>query len=156
LAGKTFTEYKDIIITGIVGDTNLLKALTIKEQNFLDESLIILPKNIPYNYVFPYKINPDILTEPKSVITMSFVGFKFDGATFKEGKVYFYTICHESLIRTYQGNRYDYIYEQLKSLFNNNRTLGLGKAIMSETSDLPVNSTHLGNVCCLEIFDFGG
>ena len=155
MAGKTFTEYKDIIINGIVSNENLLKALTINDQDFLSKSLTISLKDIPYNYVYPYRTDPLIIVEPKTIITIAFVNFNFDGVKFKEGKIYFYTICHESLIRCDYGNRYDYIYEQLKNIFNNNRTLGIGKAIMSETGDLSVSNTQMGNVCCLKLSDFG-
>lgn len=85
---------------------------------------------------------------------MRFSGFKFDGVKYQYGKIYFYTICHISLVRTDKGNRYDYIYEQINSMFNHNRDLGIGKAIMSVTEDFPINKDYLGNVCCLDISDF--
>jgi hypothetical protein len=159
LAGKTFSEYKKIIMDSIIADLNLVKALTINDENFLEKTIPIaindLPKEIPYNYVYPYKANPDIIANPKTIILMHFANFKFDGVKLQQGKVYFYTICHESLIRTDVGNRYDFIYEELKTLFNNNEKLGIGKAKIIETNDLPISKSLMGNYCCLEITDFG-
>jgi hypothetical protein len=138
----------------MIQDTNLLKALTINQSDFLTPPLTISPSDAIYQYIFPHLVHPDIITEVKSIITMKFTNFKYDGVKFQEGKVYFYTICHESLVRTDYNNRYDYIYEQLNTMFNNNRELGIGKAILSITEDLPINKQYFGNVCCLEISDF--
>ena len=154
MSGKTFSDYKGIILGKMIENTELLKALTINQSDFITPSLTINPPDAIYNYIFPYSIHPDIITETKSIITMKFTGFSYDGVKYQNGKIYFYTICHQSLIRTDFGNRYDYIYEQLRILFNNNRKLGIGKSIISLTEDLTINKDYLGNVCCLEISDF--
>ncbi|MFA7204595.1 MAG: hypothetical protein WC188_12910 [Candidatus Caldatribacteriota bacterium] len=154
MSGKTFTDYKDIILMRMIQNTDLLKALTITNEDFLTPPLTITPHTAIYKYIFPYAVHPDIITDTISIITMKFTGFKYDGIKYQSGRVYFYTICHESLIKTDYGNRYDYIYEQLRDMFNENRELGIGKAIISETSDLPINKDYMGNVCTLEISDF--
>jgi hypothetical protein len=155
VAGKTFQEYRDIIINTIMSSENILKAITVNHTDFLDSQLIVPYKNIPYNYIYPYKASCENIDTPKTILTMSFNNFKFDGVKLKSGKIFFYTICHVSLIKTDYGNRYDYIYDCLNTLFNNNPNLGIGKAKMTTADDMTVSDTQLGNMCCLEITDFG-
>lgn len=153
--GGTFTDYKNIILSKMLQNENLLKALTNNQSDFLVHPLLISPPDIIYNYIYPYRIHPDIITDVKSFITMEFVNFRpTTGNQFKSGKVYFYTICHESLVVTDFGNRYDYIYNELFSIFHENTQLGIGKPIIVDTSDLSVSKDYMGNVCCLEIVDF--
>ncbi len=138
----------------MINNTELLKALTINYPNFLDRPLIISPHDVIYDYIFPYKVHPDIITDQKSIITMEFVNFRLVGNTFKSGKVYFYTICHEGLVKTDYGNRYDFIYEQIKTIFDENKNLGIGETRISSTGDLSVSKDYIGNVCVLDITDF--
>jgi hypothetical protein len=154
MSGKTFFDYKEIILTKVIQNENLLKALTINCPNFLDKPLAISPNEAIYQYIYPYAVHPDTLTEEKSIITMRFSDFNYDGVKFKEGRVYFYTICHESIIITEYGNRFDYIYNQLFLTLNDSTDLGVGKAKIINTSDLSINKQYMGNVCCLEISDF--
>jgi hypothetical protein len=154
LAGKTFTEYKEIILYRLIEDENLLKALTINDEDFINKSLLIDPSDIPYKYIYPYKISSNILDTAKSIITIKFANFESLGVNYKSGRIYFYIICHTSLIRTSYGNRYDYIFERIKAIFNNSREFGIGKTILESVGDLEVNENYYGCVCCFEVTDF--
>jgi hypothetical protein len=151
---NTFTDYKGIIISKLIENTNLLKALTINQPDFLNHALTIDPTDAVYNYIFPYKGQKDIVTNEKSILTMRFANFKPVGNKYKEGDIYFYIICHNSLVITDYGNRYDYISDTLEKLFNNSRDFGIGKAELKDVSDLDINENYMGSVCVIHISDF--
>jgi hypothetical protein len=154
MANNTFTDYKGIIISKLIENTNLLKALTINQPDFLNPPLTIDPTDAVYNYIFPYKGQKEIATGEKCILTMQFKGFEPKDETYIEGDIYFYIVCSNTLVRTDYGNRYDYIYEQLKTMFYKSRELGIGRAKLKLVSDLEINENYMGSYCVFHVSDF--
>lgn len=153
---NTITDYKNKIITKIIENENLLKALTNTDSDFISQTLSIsAPEDVVYSYVFPYMDSKTILTETQSFITMEFRDFKSSkGNYYKSGQVLFYIICEKSLIKTSMGNRYDYIFERLMEIFDESKDIGIGKMIISKWGDMSFGDDYLGCYCILELTDF--
>jgi len=152
---NSITDYKNKIIMKIIENTDLLKALVNTDSDFLSVELLISPEEAVYSYVFPYMDSKTILTETQSFITMEFRDFKASkGNCYKSGQVLFYIICEKSLIKTTQGNRYDYIFERLMEIFDESKDIGIGKMIISKWGDMAFGDNYLGCYCILELTDF--
>lgn len=149
-----FTAYKESILFKIIESDNIVQALTNNKSNFLDERIDIDPTSLIYTYIFPYRKSIKTLTEPQSLITMRFANFKPIGNKFRNGDIYFYIICHNSLIATDYGLRYDFIFDKLDKLFTNSRDIGIGKLELYDVSDLDIDENYMGSVCVFHVTDF--
>lgn len=157
MAGKSIGDYKNTIIYKLLEDENLLRAIVNNDSDFLSKPLPIPSDELIYSYIYPYQKVTNILTETKSFITMKFERFKPNNSNhFYSGRVYFYILCHESLIRTDYGNRHDYIVDRIRNLFDHNRNIGgIGECIVSEISDISANDgKYFGSACEITIKDF--
>ena len=152
--GTDFTSYKETILYKIIESENIVQALSNNKTNFLDEKIVIDPTSLIYNNIFPYRLSSKTFTEPKSLITMRFANFKPIGNKFRDGNVYFYIICHNSLIRTDYGLRYDFIFKEIDDLFANSRDIGIGKLELFDVSDLDIDENYMGSVCAFHVTDF--
>jgi len=148
------------IIMKLVTNESLVKCLINSEGNCLDTPI---PDNfdlssLVYDFIYPFKFVPTPDTTAKSFITMQF-NYKPNGITFKNGSIFFYIICHNSLIKTDYGSlRYDMILDyidqsfnseqdlELKDSFISSRDLGIGKLPFYETYEFVVNENYSG-VC---------
>ena len=149
-----FTAYKESILFKIIESDNIVQALTNNKPNFLDERIDIDPTSLIYTYIFPYRKSIKTLTEPQSLITMRFANFKPIGNKFRNGDIYFYIICHNSLVATDYGLRYDFIFDKLDKLFTNSRDIGIGKLQLYDVSDLDIDENYMGSVCAFHVTDF--
>ena len=149
-----FTAYKESILSKIIESDNIVQALANNKPNFLDERIDIDPTSLIYTYIFPYRKSIKTLTEPQSLITMRFANFKPIGNKFRNGDIYFYIICHSSLVATDYGLRYDFIFDNLDKLFTNSRDIGIGKLELYDVSDLDIDENYMGSFCVFHVTDF--
>lgn len=149
-----FTAYKESILFKIIESDDIVQALANNKPNFLDERIDIDPTSLIYTYIFPYRKSIKTLTEPQSLITMRFANFKPIGNKFRNGDIYFYIICHNSLVATDYGLRYDFIFDKLDKLFTNSRDIGIGKLKLYDVSDLDIDENYMGSVCAFHVTDF--
>lgn len=153
---EELTQYKNNIAMKIIENDNLLKALVNNNTDFLNQSL---PANfdctsVLYTQVFPYKFIPDVVTDAKTYLTMSFGNYNYTNNEFKSGNVYFYIITHKSLIRTDYGLRYDYILNQLDLMFNKQYGVGAFNLELGNGGDLSVNENFFGATISYKFTDF--
>lgn len=149
-------QYKQDIAIKLISNDNLLKALTNNQINFLDYPAPKDPALLFYKHIYPYKPITSKFNESKAYITMSFVNFKPVNRShqIKEGDIYFYIICAESLMRTDYGLRTDYIVNQIDELFNDIRGIGLGKLELGSMSDIQIGDGYLGAVLSYHVTEF--
>lgn len=152
--GTDFTSYKETLLYKIIENENIVQALSNNKPNFLDEKIVIDPISLIYNNIFPYRLSSKTFTEPKSLITMRFANFKPIGNKFRDGNIYFYIICHNSLVKTDYGLRYDFIFSEIDDLFTNSRDIGIGKLELFDVSDLDIDENYMGSVCAFHVTDF--
>jgi hypothetical protein len=129
----------------LLSSSNIIKALTRPETNFLDQPLIDDPTTLVYTQIFPYQRIPTSNDTAKTYITMKF-SYRPNGMYYKINTIYFYVITHISLVRTaYACLRYDYLINQIDILFNSQRGIGIGKLPFYEMSDFQINESWLGS-----------
>lgn len=153
--GNDFTSYKEILLTKMVESDELVQAIANNKPNFRDDKIVIEPTTLLYKNIFPYMKKQEVLTELQSLITMRFDRFRPIGNKFKEGDIYFYILCHDDLLETYYGLRYDLIFDELNKLFRGSRAIGIGRLELTNCSDLSgVGSNFSGSVCVFHVTDF--
>lgn len=152
--GYSFTRYKETLLSKMIEDHDLVQALTNNKPNFLEDVVDIAPESLLYKNIYPYMKTAKTLTETQSLIFMRFDRFKPIGNHFKEGNIYFYIICHNSLLLTNEGLRYDYIFDRVDALFNLSRDIGIGKLELFDVSDLTISDDYTGCVCAYHVTDF--
>jgi len=152
---KELSDYKNKIISKIIDNENLVKALSNNTEDFLDQPLISDVTSIIYKNVFPYKYIPSAQETASSYITMAFTNFSPQNREFKVGNIYFYIICHNNLLKTNYGClRYDYIVNLIDEIFNDTGNISIGDFKFDSMSDFQVDSNHIGCWICYEARSF--
>lgn len=159
--GQSLTELKNKTLVKIISDQELVKALVINTEDFLEitptnEQNILLqsPSSLIRNQIFPYKSIPLPSEDEKTYITSAFVNFRKVSNVYKNGIVYFYVIIPRKLEKTNYGIRYDFICDKLEQLFENGN---IGEFELDDRGDFEVgNLNYLGHYIRFKIKDFYG
>lgn len=152
---KELSEYKNNILIKLITNENLIKALTNNTPDFLDQPLIPDVTTTIYSEIWPYRYVPNISDSAKVYLTMAFTNYKKLGNQYKSGNIYFYVFCHKSLVRTDYGClRYDYIAEELDTMFSEERGYGLGKLEFASMDDILIGDNYVGVVISYRIVEF--
>lgn len=158
--GQSLTEIKNQIINKITGDIDLIKSLIISDEDFLNkaptpEQIIILNdpdllirKQIMLTKNVTAKTNRDM-----PYITSAYVNFKKVSNNYQSGIVYFYIIMPNSMEKTDYGIRYDWIGDELDSIFS---SVGIGKFEFYDRGDMFIDQDYLGHYIAFKILDFYG
>ena len=157
--GQPLTEIKNQIIMKITGNQDIIKALIIQDEDFLNttptsEQNVILNK-------------PDLLVRQQIMltrnitaktnkgmpyITSAYADFKKKSFNYQSGAVWFYIIIPNAWEKTEYGIRYDYIGDKLDEIFGDS---GIGKFEFDKRGDMPIDENFLGHYITFEILDFG-
>ena len=150
------TEYKNNILYKLITNENLLKALVINSEDFLNHNLPndFNTASLIHSQIFPYQYSIDIQDTPLSYITMSFGNYKYINNSFKSGLLNIYIFSHTSLIKTDYGLRYDYILDQIDSMFNKKKDVGSFNLELNTGGDFKVNDDYFGCVISYKFIDF--
>jgi hypothetical protein len=159
--GQSLTELKNKTMLKIISDQELVKALVINAEDFLDitpteeqNQLLQSPENLIRTQIYPYKSIPLPSEVEKTYITSSFVNFRKVSNVYKNGIVYFYVIIPRKLEKTNYGIRYDFICDKLEQLFENGN---IGEFELDDRGDFEVgNLNYLGHYIRFKIKDFYG
>ena len=150
-------EYKNNIIFKLITNENLLKALVINEENYLEQNLPenFQPTSLIYSQIFPYQYTIDIEELPKTYITMSFGNYKYINNCFKNGILTFFIFSHKTLIsKSNYGLRTDYILDQVDSMFNKKKDVGDFSLELYGGGDIKVNDDYFGSMISYRFIDF--
>ncbi|GAV11289.1 hypothetical protein [Paenibacillus sp. NAIST15-1] len=146
---------KTEIMTRIISNKNLCKALYYNDPDFLDKIEINDPYSLLYDRVFPYRRVPEVEDEAKTFINLSLSRFRKIDNSFKDGLITIFVITHTDLVRTDYGIlRYDYIINEIDELFNQKRGLGIGKLEFAGMDELYVNKKFIGISVSYKPVDF--
>jgi hypothetical protein len=152
---KELSQDKVTIMMRIIGSQNICKALYYNDTNFLDQPDIAEPTGLIYDQIFPYKKVPEVSSDAKSYITMSFNRYRPVGNRFKAGYVYLYIFVNKNNMRTDYGClRTDYIVSEIDELINQTYGLGIGKVEFNSMDDIIVNQNYLGMEISYKLCDF--
>lgn len=149
-------NYKKNIMFKLLTNENLVKALINNNSDFINQSLPedFQPPSLIYSHIYPYRYIPNIETEPKNFITLSFGNYRYSNNVFKSGIVTFHISCHTSMLQTDYGLRYDYILNQIDELFNNKNDIGSFNLILESGGDLIINDNYFGCLISYKFYDF--
>jgi hypothetical protein len=153
---QDLSKDKVTIMSRLITDQNICKAIYYNEANFLDQPDIVDPaKSLIYKNVFPYRFIPEPDKEEHTYVTLSFRRYKPVGSAFKSGLIYIYTFTHKDLVTTDYGVlRYDYIVSEIDKLINMQRGIGIGKAEFYEMDEFIVNEKYLGQYVAYKLYEF--
>lgn len=146
--------YKNDIMLKLIGNDNIVKALSLNYPDFIDRSITIEPTDLLYTQIFPYKCSPYTQNEQKTFITMKFGDYRLINRTYKSGKIWFYIFTHYELMRTNEGLRSDYLINQIDSIFNESSDFGIGKMQWDSMDDFQVNEDFMGSMICYKDYSF--
>jgi len=153
---SSLTDYKNNIIYKLITNENLLKALVINSKDFLNYNLPndFIPSSLIYSQIFPYQYTINIQDNPLNYITMSFGNYKYINNSFKSGLLNIYIFSHSSLIETEYGLRYDYMLDQIDSMFNKKKDVGDFSLELYSGGDFKINDDYFGCVISYKFIDF--
>lgn len=140
------SKYRNTIISRIISDDELIKAIGNNEVNFLDIAKKD-PITLLYNNIYPYYHVPTIQDEEKTYLSFTVSNIKKANNMYKFGNIDFYIYCHNSLFKTdYDVIRTDFISNRLDEIFNQSRDFGIGKLQFEQMMDVRITNYHNG-VC---------
>ena len=159
--GQTLTELKNKIMLKIISDQELVKAVVVKTEDFLDtittneqNQLIQSPIELLRTQIFPYRSIDLPVEAEKTYITCAFVNFRKVSNVYKNGIVYFYIILPRNIEKTSYGIRYDFIADKLEELFEDGN---IGAFELDERGDIDIGDLkYLGHYVRFKIKDFYG
>jgi hypothetical protein len=155
---KELPMYKNTIMMKLLSNENLVKALANNQSNFLDYNMPEDVTTLIYSQIYPYKKATTTITDTKSYITMAFDNFRPIGGSnsVKSGRIVFFIICHNELIRTDYGLRTDYVLSEIDSIFNGLHGMGIGGLELIDAGDFSLGeSSNYMAICVMyKITDF--
>lgn len=139
------STYKNTILTKLIQNDNIVKAVGNVNSDFMDTASISNPRELLFKNIYPFLYVPDAEEEQKCYITMKFK-FKRSGSYYKVGNIRFYVFAHQDILKTdYPWLRTDYILNEIETLFNETRELGIGELQFGDMDDMKVSSAHCGS-----------
>ena len=162
MKGTTITDLQDEAFDQILLNINIVKALIIKDENFINTTPAAEQNNIINNpsillrqQIFPYMKNIKTPTNPdnaKPCITSAWTNFRKVGSTYHSGRVYFYILIPLDWEKSTMGIRYNYIADQFDVMFCNSN---IGDFEFYDRGDLDrVPDGYLGHYIAFSIIDF--
>lgn len=149
------TSMKSEIMSRIIADQDVCKALHYNQADFLDQPDIKNPYSLLYNNIYPYRIIPDLADEAKTYINLSFDKWRYINNSFKSGNIVIYIISHVDIMRTDYGScRVDYLANKIDTLFNQSTGIGLGKLQFVELGESIINKKFIGSYIVYQPVDF--
>ena len=158
MIGQTFKYMRDKVCLEILQNENVVKALTMENQDFLDvipneeqQNYLDNPILLMRNYLYPYKRIFDTATEHKTILCMKFSNFQKYGKNYRNGLVTFYILTPINLEKTMYGIRYDYIGDELEKIFTDTT---IGEFNFDDRGDIDVGDRYIGHYVTFKITEF--
>jgi hypothetical protein len=161
--GQSLTELKNKTLVKIISDLEIVKALVINTEDFLEitpteeqDILLQSSSNLIRTQIFPYKSISLPLESEKTYITSAYTDIRKENNSniYKNGIATFWVIIPRKLEKTNYGIRYDFICDKLVDLFENGN---IGEFELNDRGDFEVgNLNYLGHYVRFKIKDFYG
>jgi hypothetical protein len=158
MIGQTFGYMRNKVFSELLQNENVIKALVIEDRDFLDvtpneeqQEYIDNPASLIRNYVYPYKRIFDTATEHKTLICTEFSNFYKKGKNYRDGLVTFYILTPIALEKTMCGIRYDYIGDEIETIFTNTT---IGEFNFKSRGDIDVGDRYIGHYITFQVVDF--
>lgn len=158
IKGQKFSDIRNKTFAELLQNEELIKALVVDKENFLDisptaeqQDLIDNPKKLIRNYIYPYKKTFDTTVEKKTMISSSFTGFTKQGRNYRNGKVTFYVLTPTPLEKTNYGMRHDYICDIMEEIYTKTT---IGEFSFESRGDFELDSQYIGHYITFKLIEF--
>ena len=158
MIGQTFKDMRNKVCLELLQNQNIIKALIVEEEDFLDTPLneeqqtyIDNPSRLIRNYVYPYKKIFDTAVEHKTIISTQFSNFRKQGKNYRNGLVTFYVLCPLETESTSYGIRYDYIGDEIETIFTNTT---IGEFSFDSRGDIDIGDRFIGHYITFRVTEF--
>lgn len=158
MIGQTFGYMRNKVCGELLKNEDIIKALVVEDKNFLNTTLndeqqqyIDEPLSLIRNYIYPYKKIFDTATTHKTIISMELTNFKKQGKNYRNGLVTFYILVPIDLEKTTYGIRYDYIGDELETIFTNTT---IGEFHYYDRGDIDIGDRYIGHYVSFEVAEF--
>lgn len=158
IQGQNFNELRNKIFAELLQNKDLIKAIVIDGEDFLNVSptpsqqdLIDNPKKLIRSHIYPYKKMFDTVTEKKVMITTELTGFKKQGHNYRNGILTFYILVPVDLENTNYGIRYDFIGDTIETIFANTT---IGELNFLNRGDIDIGNGYIGHYVSFQIVEF--
>jgi hypothetical protein len=150
---------KNIIISKLIENDDIVKAIGNPEKNFLDLPKIENPSSLIYTHIFPYGFALSDLSqinqEQKTFITMMVSNIRLKDRVYKIGDICLYVFCHFLLMQTaYSVNRTDFIINKIDETLNQSKELGIGELQFERLDDMRFSTYHFGSAIKYKDFSY--
>ena len=158
MIGQTFSYIRNKIFTELLKNENIIKALIVEKENFLDaplnaeqEQYINQPTSLIRKYIYPYKKFFDTVTEKKTIISTELKNFRKQGKNYRSGRLTFYILVPVDFEKTTHGVRYDYIADEMEAIFEKTT---IGEFSFEDRGDIDVGDRYIGHYITFTITEF--
>lgn len=158
MIGQTFGYMRNKIFTELLQNGNIIKSLIVEDKNFLDtelnkeqQSYIDNPHLLIRKHIYPYKKIFDTATEKKTIISTQLSNFHKQGKNYRNGTLTFYILTPIELENTAYGVRYDYIADEIETIFNDTT---IGEFNFDSRGDIDVGDRYIGHYVTFKITEF--
>lgn len=158
--GRSLTEIQNKLLGSIIGNPDIVKALVINDEDFLNitptseqQYLIDNTSDLIRTRVFPYmkKLTPEI--RDRTLIFTKYTNFEKRNSYFKTGEIYVFVLVPVAYEKTTEGIRYNYIIDKIDETF---KSCNIGEFEFKERGDIDVDKEYLGHYIKFNMIDFYG
>jgi hypothetical protein len=158
IIGQTFRYMRNKIFAELLQSKNIIKALTVESEDFLNAALnkeqlsyIDNPTLLVRKYMYPYKKIFDTATEHRTILSMQLSNFQKRGNNYRDGLLTIYVLTPINLENTAYGIRYDYICDEIEEIFNDTQ---IGEFNFYGRGDIDIGDRYIGHYVSFKITDF--
>jgi hypothetical protein len=159
IIGQSFSEIRNKVFAELLQNENLLKAVVIESEDYLNETptkeqldLLKNPNKLIRNYIYPYKKIFDTATEKKTIISTELTGFKKQGRNnYRNGIVTFYILTPTLLEKTKYGLRTDCIGDLMEEIYTNTT---IGELNFYDRGDIDIGDNYIGHYISFQVTEF--
>lgn len=159
MAGKFIDLNENIndILLKLLSSSNLKKLIYYTHSTPTEDIDVPDPvSTLLFQRIYPYPFSPDVQSEKQCIINVLLDGFERgkENIFFKPAKIEFIILCHSGLWKINTGLRVYSIMNEIDTLFNNQRTIGIGKTQFEYARLRWTNSDYSGYSLCYRFVDF--
>ena len=132
---RELSSYREDILSKLISNPNIVQAVGNNKSDFLSNpDNTIVPMDLLYKNIYPYRYVCDPAVEQSTFITFYFFGksnLSMDNDAFKYTYIGFDIYCHADILRTDEGClRFDLIVSEIDEMIHNQK---LGESITKAT-----------------------
>jgi hypothetical protein len=148
--GTELKEYRQKVLTLLLNSKTTCELVL---NRIIPDITLEIQDELTSGYIYNYAFVPNVQEDQKTYIAFELSGRKPNKASlYTNMKLYFYIFSHCNIIKHPTGYlRTDLIDEQIQSIFNENKDIGIGKMYCTSDDYLKVSNFFYGRQLCFEV-----